>query len=249
MQLDTTWQRRIQTGTVPKSLIICGQERLEMAKHLALAYLCTEQTQQKPCMHCAACRKIQAGNHPDVRFEMETPKVDAVRALRSDAYIRPNEGAYKLYVLEAKGLNLAAQNTLLKLLEDGPAYAVFFFLLPNPEALLPTLRSRCEILQTQGEATARELGEPAKALLVQLCSKTPDTRALLTLCVGLERCTREEFLGLLEDCMEAFVQTCSHDTALLLARIDLLRDLRARCEANHGVGHLCGLLLCGLLPQ
>ncbi len=53
--------------------------------------------------------------------------VDQVRALRTDAYVRPNEAERKVYLLErADRMNASAQNAMLKLLEDGPAYAVFF---------------------------------------------------------------------------------------------------------------------------
>ena len=72
---------------------------------------------------------------------------DRVRALRSDAYIRPNEGERKIYLLEqADRMNQSAQNAMLKLLEEGPAYAVFLLLAENGGGLLQTVRSRCEEL-------------------------------------------------------------------------------------------------------
>ena len=74
--------------------------------------------------------------------------MDQVRALRTDAYVRPNEAERKVYLLErADRMNASAQNAMLKLLEDGPAYAVFFLLAENGSALLPTVRSRCETLE------------------------------------------------------------------------------------------------------
>ena len=73
--------------------------------------------------------------------------VKQVRALRSDAYIQPNEGKRKVYLFEnAQNLNLSSQNVLLKLLEEGPEYAAFLFLTDDPAALLLTLRSRAELL-------------------------------------------------------------------------------------------------------
>ena len=70
-----------------------------------------------------------------------------MRALRSDAYIRPNEGERKIYLLEqADRMNQSAQNAMLKLLEEGPAYAVFLLLAENGGGLLQTVRSRCEEL-------------------------------------------------------------------------------------------------------
>ena len=73
--------------------------------------------------------------------------VDQVRALRSDAYIRPNEGERKVYILEgADRMNASAQNAMLKLLEEGPAYAAFLLLAENAGGVLETVRSRCETL-------------------------------------------------------------------------------------------------------
>ena len=73
--------------------------------------------------------------------------VDQVRQLRSDAYIRPNEGARKIYLLEqADQMNQSAQNAMLKLLEEGPAYAAFLLIAENAGGLLQTVRSRCEML-------------------------------------------------------------------------------------------------------
>ena len=71
--------------------------------------------------------------------------VDQVRSLRSDAHIRPNEAERKIYLLErADRMNQSAQNAMLKLLEEGPAYAAFLLLAENGGSLLPTIRSRCE---------------------------------------------------------------------------------------------------------
>jgi DNA polymerase-3 subunit delta' len=73
--------------------------------------------------------------------------VEQVRSLRSDAWVRPNEADRKVYVLEeADRLNTSAQNAMLKLLEEGPAYAAFLLLTQRANALLPTIRSRCEEL-------------------------------------------------------------------------------------------------------
>ena len=58
-------------------------------------------------------------------------------------------------------LNPTGQNILLKLIEEGPAYACFLFLSPQPGLLLPTIRSRCETLRAPGEETrqADQAGE------------------------------------------------------------------------------------------
>lgn len=130
-----------------------GSGRHTLGGLLAQAMVCTAPEHQRPCGHCPQCRKAQGGIHPDIAWiagagEGKPINVDQVRALRSDAYIRPNEGERKVYILEgADRMNASAQNAMLKLLEDGPAYAVFFLLAENGSALLPTVRSRCETLE------------------------------------------------------------------------------------------------------
>ena len=136
-----------------------GSGRHTLARLLAQAMLC--QGASRPCGRCVPCKKVAAGIHPDVitaSGEGDKPiSVDQVRALRADAYVRPNEGERKIYLLEgADRMNAAAQNAMLKLLEEGPDYAAFLLLSENAGAVLRTVRSRCEELSlapvTPGEA-------------------------------------------------------------------------------------------------
>ena len=128
-----------------------GSGRHALARRLAAAMLCTGGG-ERPCGTCPACLKTEKGIHPDfsVTAGPEAGKpitVDQVRALRSDAYIRPNEGERKVYLLEeADRMNPSAQNAMLKLLEEGPAYAAFLLIAGNTGGLLQTVRSRCEEL-------------------------------------------------------------------------------------------------------
>ena len=135
----------------------CGKRTL--AGLLSQALVCAG-AGEVPCGACPHCRKAAAGIHPDIqhwRPEKRDFTVGQVRAIRSDAYLLPNEAGRKVYVLEdAQALNEEAQNALLKLLEEGPAYAAFLLLTDHAGALLPTVRSRCELLSlspvTPGEA-------------------------------------------------------------------------------------------------
>lgn len=126
-----------------------GSGRHTLARLLAQAMLC--QGAHKPCGQCGPCKKVAAGIHPDVIVasgDGDKPiSVDQVRSLRADAYVRPNEGERKIYLLEgADRMNAAAQNAMLKLLEEGPEYAAFLLLAENAGAVLQTVRSRCEEL-------------------------------------------------------------------------------------------------------
>lgn len=78
--------------------------------------------------------------------------VEAVRALRKDVYIRPNEARRKVYVVsDCRQLNQRDQDVLLKVVEEGPPYAAFIFCADAPAALLETVRSRCALLKYDGE--------------------------------------------------------------------------------------------------
>lgn len=125
-----------------------GSGKRTLARLMAAAMVCTGEG-ERPCLWCPACKKAMKGVHPDViTLSGEDGKditVGQARALRSDAYIRPNEGERKVYIIEdAQTMNPPAQNSLLKLLEEGPAYAAFLLLADNPGGVLTTIRSRCE---------------------------------------------------------------------------------------------------------
>lgn len=131
-----------------------GSGRHTLANLMAAALVCGAGEGERPCGRCVSCRKAAGGIHPDVIRctgpEGKPVTVDQVRQLRADAHIRPNEAPRKVYLLErADRMNPPAQNAMLKLLEDGPAYAAFLLLAENGGGLLETIRSRCESLALQ----------------------------------------------------------------------------------------------------
>lgn len=229
-----------------------GAGKQEVAAALAGALVCTGV--DKPCGACSHCKKAAAGIHPDVI--MLTPEdgkrdilVDQVRRLRADVYIRPNEAPRKVYCISPAGaMNPSAQNALLKVLEDGPAYAAFLLLSETAGALLPTIRSRCEELSltpdsaTPGIPVGAEGAALAKALLWEREGE------LMARCVALEKLDRESLLALLEQTMEALEWEIRRDPACRRAatkKLDQMKALRAAGEFNLGVGHLAGWLCAG----
>ena len=153
-----------------------GSGKRTLAGLLAAAMVCSA-PDGRPCGCCPACRKAAGGIHPDVvTVAGEDGKdltVAQVRRMRADAYIRPNEAERKVYILpDAQRMNASAQNAMLKLLEEGPPYAAFLLLAEAAGELLPTVRSRCEVLalapvdRREGEAWLRERfpDAPAQAL-------------------------------------------------------------------------------------
>ena len=110
-----------------------GSGRHTLAAQMAAALVCSAQPQLRPCGRCSHCRKAAGGIHPDITVIAGSGgkpiTVDQVRALRTDAYVRPNEAERKVYLLErADRMNASAQNAMLKLLEeDLPMDVVFVF--------------------------------------------------------------------------------------------------------------------------
>lgn len=177
--MDSTLERSIRragrSGKLPHSVIFSGSGDLTAAaRFYAAALECTQQ--DRPCLRCPACSKVLRGIHPDVitagNDDGKDLSVEALRALRSDAFIQPNEGTCKVFLFpDCRRLTVQDQNVLLKLVEEGPGYAAFLFCAENPGVLLPTVRSRCV------ELAVRPMGEENIPLL-------PQARTLLEAMAG-----------------------------------------------------------------
>ncbi len=140
-----------------------GSGKRTLARLLAAAMVCTGDN--KPCGVCPHCRKALSGNHPDC-ITVDDPEkryvpVELVRSARADMFVQPNEAAKKVYLFpRGQDMRTESQNALLKVLEEPPSYGVFVLLSDNPEALLPTVRSRCVELKLKAleeAALKREL--------------------------------------------------------------------------------------------
>ncbi|HRZ87475.1 MAG TPA: DNA polymerase III subunit delta', partial [bacterium] len=107
------------------------------------------------CGECESCRKADASSHPDVKWcgpagASRSIKIESVRELIRNAGMKPYEGRRKVFVLaEAETLNPASGNALLKTLEEPPADTVFILTTSHKDALLPTIRSRCQTVEFQ----------------------------------------------------------------------------------------------------
>ena len=106
-----------------------------------------------PCGQCRNCKQIQAMQHPDlsiVQAESEggVIKVDQIREARRMLTLKPYMANYRVALfLRFQESNDNAANALLKTLEEAPSYAVLILTADNPEQLLPTIVSRCEVLR------------------------------------------------------------------------------------------------------
>ncbi len=165
------------SGRAGHCYLLCGvpgSGRHTLGRILAAALECTAEG-EVPCGVCPACRKVLSGQHPDVitvdDAEHKTLPVELIRKMRADAFIRPNEGRKKVYILpRAQDMAEPAQNALLKILEEPPAYAVFLLYTTNAAQLLPTVRSRCAELAL----TPVRLEQALPILAAQHPDRTPE---------------------------------------------------------------------------
>ena len=232
--------------------------RHTLARLLAAGMLCTSRG-EKPCGQCGPCLKVMKGIHPDLSViigpgEGKPITVDQVRALRSDAYIRPNEGERKVYILEgADQMNPSAQNAMLKLLEEGPVYAAFLLIAKNAGGLLQTVRSRCEelALTPAGEPeTAASDGE-RDGLIKKLASalERGGELELFEAAMALDsKGGREELSALLDDLAKELGARAVQggDRRRLLRAVELVNRLREAARLNVNAGQLTGWLCAGM---
>ena len=153
-QIVTHLKSAMKLGKVSHAYILSGEKGCGK-KLLADVFAETLQCEKggtEPCGSCHSCVQAQSGNHPDIIHLMhEKPNsisVDDVRTqIVNDVLIKPYSGKYKIYIVpDAEKMTAAAQNALLKTIEEPPAYAVILLLANNASALLPTILSRCVML-------------------------------------------------------------------------------------------------------
>lgn len=242
------------------------EARNSLAVRLAAAMLCEDgAAAYKPCGKCRACRKVLEGIHPDVitvtaaldsqgRKKREIT-VDQVRSVAASAPVMPNEGNGKAYIIQdADTMNLQAQNALLKLLEEPPESASFILCAANPQQLLPTVRSRCELIRTNADALesdeaasdAMELlgklagGSRGELLLWCTSNEGMDSRR----CAAMLRAAREKLADVLLG--KARVSLTAGQSAYLDA---LLRRCSEYLRQNVGVKSVLSLIAVDGIAQ
>ena len=134
-----------------------GKEAL--ARTFAAGLQCQSESADKPCKECVSCRQMESGNQPDVIWvtrEKASLGVDEIREqLCNTMDIKPFSSPYKIYLVpEAEKMTEAAQNALLKTIEEPPEYGIVILMTSNISALLPTIQSRCLTMEFRPLSTA-----------------------------------------------------------------------------------------------
>ncbi|HTL71637.1 MAG TPA: DNA polymerase III subunit [Candidatus Eisenbacteria bacterium] len=157
-------KKSLESGHLAHGLLFLGPRgagQRQMAAELAKALFCREKKSvTDSCGVCSACRRVDAGGHPDF-FVLEPEedsaviKMEAVRALISRSSLRPMEAPSQLFVIDrAECLREDAQNALLKTLEEPQGRAVIVLVAPSAESLLTTVRSRLQTVSFAPPASA-----------------------------------------------------------------------------------------------
>jgi DNA polymerase-3 subunit delta' len=219
------------------------------------------------CGSCPACRKVAAWQHPDLRLlepDGAFIKIEQVRELQRELYLRPYEAPFKACIVEAaERFHTAAGNALLKTLEEPPGSALLILLSANPDGVLPTIRSRCQAVQfapVPEAALARFLAgrgvEPGAAALASSLAGGSPGRAL-ELCAGEALAGRR---GLLEEVLAlspgeiaplfAAAERLAADKEGVLGLLDLLTAFfRDVMHLQHGTREIANLDLEDLVRR
>lgn len=157
-----------QRQRLPHALLLIGQRGLgkfDLAREFAAGLLCEKTSNGKACGHCMACNWFEQGNHPDFRLlqpdalgvdaDTEESKkkasqqitIDQIRELDEFFTVGTHRAGLRIVLVNpTEAMNRNAANSLLKTLEEPSANTLFLLVSNEPLKLLPTIRSRCQVV-------------------------------------------------------------------------------------------------------
>lgn len=171
--LLASFDSAVRAGRVGQAYLVIGNLRDEAIPfaEAALQHLFC-QGMIKPCGDCPACQQIRDHKHIDVVWIEPEKKsrvvgVDRIRDLQRVVYQTSYSGGWKAVVfVGADRVGDEAANSFLKTLEEPPPRCIFFLLTDSPQAILPTILSRCQRLLLSSESEV--LPEPWRSALVEI---------------------------------------------------------------------------------
>lgn len=161
-------RQAIAAGRLSHAIVLSGPEgvgKRAVATALAQALFCTDRTREDrtvPCGVCSSCLRVARGTHPDFELHSLATQaelaerggkntgitIETVRLLRASTALKPMEGERRVIVLDdAETMPETAQEALLKTLEEPPAAVTLLLLTSDAAVLLPTIRSRCQVVE------------------------------------------------------------------------------------------------------
>jgi DNA polymerase-3 subunit delta' len=217
------FEREALSGQVSHAYLIMGPERIgktTLALEFARLLQCQGRAmeEREPCGACQSCRKIAAGAHPDVSLvarptDKRTLPVEMVREVIRTASLSPIIGPWRIFIMpEIERMAAGSANALLKTLEEPPERVVLLLTSSEPDALLPTVVSRCQLVPTQAPSA-----DEIRVALIERWDVAP---------------TRADELTTLAHGRIGWAIRAAQEPALARARSDLLARLIALSGAS-----------------
>ncbi|MDT4897905.1 MAG: polymerase subunit delta [Acidobacteriota bacterium] len=255
-------------GRIPGALLFVGEDGVGkklFALELAKALNCRAPVGTQACDHCSACLRIRQSKfpdyteaddnkkrliwseHPDVALARpynRVLRISPMRELEQEANYRPFEGGARIFIIEdAHRLNEASSNALLKTLEEPPRTSHLILITSRPASLLPTIRSRCQMVrfaplaphEIEAHLLKGKQVSPADAQLLATVARGSIGRALST---DLESYRRQR--EAMMDVVSALVLT--NDRARLLRASEEMNDVKRKDEYEPRLDALATLI-------
>lgn len=251
-EIKEVFRRLLRSQRLPNSLLFVGENgvgKKMFALELAKAFVCRNPIDGEACDECSAClradkftiptnadkndefKKVFFSEHPDIGIVAAYKNnifIDAIRSLEVESNFRPFEAKGRFFIIdEAEKLNDAAANALLKTLEEPSPTSHIFLLTSRQNALLQTIRSRCqsvrfapiEAKEIENHLKATKKFAPDDAALSAKLSRGSIGRAL-NLDLNKFREKREAILKVMESLI------VSHNRAVLLKIGEEMNDAK-----------------------
>ena len=212
-----TLRSQVMSGRIAHAYLFCGTRgtgKTSTAKVFARAVNCEHPDNGDPCGSCAACEALSAESSLDI-LEIDAASnngVDEIRDLREKVKYPPQNGRYRVYIIdEVHMLSTGAFNALLKTLEEPPSYVVFILATTEPQKLPATILSRCQrfdfhripmhqIISRMKVAVEKEGIAAQEAALSRIARAAEggmrDAWSIMDMCLGY---AQEDDTGLTED--------------------------------------------------
>lgn len=249
-------RRMLKVGRVPGALLFAGEDgvgKKRFALELAKALNCHAPQGVDACDSCSSCVRISQSKFPEYSDDKDNReklirsdhtdvalarpynrilRIGPMREIEREANYRPFEGKARIFIIEeAESLNESSSNALLKTLEEPPRTSHLILISSRPASLLPTIRSRCQMIRfsplTPAEIESHLLSgkqvAPKDARLLSRVARGSIGRALAT---DLEtyRQQREAML----DVLSALALT--NDRSRLLRASEEMNDAKRKDE-------------------
>ncbi len=150
--ITNTLKNAIKNEHLAQAFLFCGPRgvgKTTCARILAKTINCRNITENyEACDQCESCKSFNNSSSFNI-YELDAASnnsVDDIRSLVDQVRIPPQDGKYKVYIIdEVHMLSTSAFNAFLKTLEEPPAYAKFILATTEKHKIIPTILSRCQI--------------------------------------------------------------------------------------------------------